>query len=473
MAPAPVEAPDPPPAARPSPEPPAPGPAPPVEAPAEPSPSPQEEAGGRPEDLLPGDRRISIELPDATLGEVIRMIARAGSLNLVAADGLDRRVSITLNEVTLRDAVTALLQRYRLRLQRFGDVLFVDEDSGGTTSRPAGDAGSAAAPVASRSFRVASVSASSVEKQVALLLSPTGKLVLNSENNTLFVRDLPERLGDVDRYLSQVDRREKQVVIEAQIFEIGLDRDDERGARVDLSNISLDETTGTLLSDLLAPSTNFNLAWSNDAGSIAAALNALETVASVDLLSAPRVASINGKEAKIEIIEKVPYVRSTSTFDVAGGGSTTATVQEVQFEEVGITLKVNPTIQEDRFVRMAVAPAVSEVKDFFNGVPVVDRRTVTTEVIVKDGGTLFLGGLLREEERQEERRVPILGSIPLLGFFFSSQRTTTRKSNLLILLTPRIFDLDAPAPGVTDHFRSEYDRSREDRGRYPGTRREG
>jgi type II secretory pathway component GspD/PulD (secretin) len=408
------------------------------------------------DDLLPPGRTVSLELPEASLGEVLRLLANAGDLNLVVAEGIDLRVSITLKDVTLQDAIRTVARRFDLRVARMGSVLFVEPAAGPSA-------------VVSRAFRLESADVAKVAEALRTILSGGGEVVVDEENRTVFLRGDPARVAEAVAFLASADRREQQVVIEARIYEVGFEKDFELGSAVDLLDISLDDTTGALLSNFLTPATNFTFAWSNDAGTIAATVRALDRIASVDLLSAPRVSVLDGKEAKIEIVQKVPYVQATTTFDVASGGSTTATLQSIQYEIVGITLKCTAEIRDDGLVRLAVTPEVSNIRDFIQGVPVVDRRTLTTEVFVRDGGTLFLGGLLQETEREEVNRVPILGSIPLLGALFRSTERVRVKANLLVLLTPRIVDPEAVPPGVTEEFRQEYDATLEST---PGIRRE-
>jgi len=440
-------------------QPPAPAP---VEAPpvASPPPPPAQEPLPDLDDLFPADRRITLELPEASLGEVLRLLANAAGVNLIVAEGLDRRLSVSLKEVSLQDALRTVFRGTDLRLVRQGDVLFVERKPEPEATRPA---------LASRTFRVDGVDPGTLESPLRSILGEGGEVLLGGSGGTIFLRGEPARLAEAVAFLESVERREEQVVIEARLYEVGFQRDQELGSALDLLDISVDDTTGMFLSNFLTPATNFTVSWSNDNGLISGAVRALDRIASVDLLSAPRVAVLDGREATIEIIERIPYVQATTTFDVASGGSTTASIQSIEFEEVGITLKCTPTIREDGLVRLVVTPTVSNVTDFVQGVPVVDRRTLTTEVYVRDGGTLYLGGLLQEVEREEIHRIPILGHIPLLGALFRSTERIRTKLNLLILLTPRVVDLDAAPPGVGESYREEFDRNREG---YPGPRRD-
>lgn len=146
----------------------------------------------------------------------------------------------------------------------------------------------------------------------------------------------------------------------------------------------------------------------------------------------------------IEVIERIPYIDSTSTTTTGGGTIGATTVEQVEFAEVGVTLSVTPSVGEDGFVKMNVVPEVKELTDFFQGVPVVDRRKVETNIVVPNGGTLVIGGLLRNNELEQEEKVPLLGDIPLLGFLFTRSELRTQKSELLVFVTPTILDVEHP-----------------------------
>jgi type II secretory pathway component GspD/PulD (secretin) len=172
-------------------------------------------------------------------------------------------------------------------------------------------------------------------------------------------------------------------------------------------------------------------------------INYLKTLGKTKIIASPSLAVINNQEAKIHIGERRAYVTTTTTT-----GTTTKTVsEEVTYINVGVTLSVTPTINDDGYVIMNVKPEISNVISNIttssgNIIPVLDTNTAETTVIAKDGTTVILGGLGREEIIQEQKGFPILSKIPILGFFFRSGTKAVERVELVIMLTPIIFEGD-------------------------------
>ena len=115
--------------------------------------------------------------------------------------------------------------------------------------------------------------------------------------------------------------------------------------------------------------------------------------------------------------------------------------ETVQFIEVGVSLQVTPTINEDGFITMAIRPEISTVEDYYDArysVPIVQKAYAETTVMVKDGETIIIGGMIEEAKVSKMTQVPLLGSIPLLGIFFRSEAEVTRTREMVVFLTPRI-----------------------------------
>ena len=110
--------------------------------------------------------------------------------------------------------------------------------------------------------------------------------------------------------------------------------------------------------------------------------------------------------------------------------------------QVGVKLAVTPRVNDSGYVRLYIRPEVSSVTSFTDGIPVVEETTAETEVMVRDGVTLIIGGLIKKEKRHTVKKVPLLGDIPLLGRLFSSHDSEDVKSELIIFITPHIISGD-------------------------------
>jgi len=153
-----------------------------------------------------------------------------------------------------------------------------------------------------------------------------------------------------------------------------------------------------------------------------------------EILAKPVITTLNGKKATIELTEEVPYKELEYVSD---SGDATSTSYE--FKDVGITLEVTPVITDDGMIKIEVTPEISEVTGYTDdGVPYVSSRKVETNVIVRNGQTLAIGGLIKDTKSTTDTKDPYLSKIPILGYLFKSSSNEKSKTNLMIFITPKI-----------------------------------
>ncbi|MEI6148767.1 MAG: secretin and TonB N-terminal domain-containing protein [bacterium] len=181
-------------------------------------------------------------------------------------------------------------------------------------------------------------------------------------------------------------------------------------------------------------------------------LHLLEEDSSYNVLSSPRVLTMNNQDAVIIVGTKLPIIKST-TESSSGGAPTTSTSLE-RYEDIGIKLKVLPQVCDDNYINLIVHPSVRDLLSYQSGkvstsgggnvslteYPVVATREAETQVMVKSGQTIVLGGMIRESKQNTQLKVPFLGSIPLLGVLFRRDTVSTEKIELLIFLTAKVRD---------------------------------
>jgi type II secretory pathway component GspD/PulD (secretin) len=180
-------------------------------------------------------------------------------------------------------------------------------------------------------------------------------------------------------------------------------------------------------------------------------LNALAAQGRVELLSNPSVMVANNTEGNIQVGDTVRLPTSVS-FSAAGQQSA------VSPEEVGVILKVTPSINPDGFVRMKIEPEISriskettQISENFES-PIINRRKATTTVTVRDGQTVVIGGLIQDRYERIEKKIPLLGDIPLVGMLFRNTQEITAKTELLIVLTPHVMTNDRKAGELSDRM---------------------
>ena len=166
-------------------------------------------------------------------------------------------------------------------------------------------------------------------------------------------------------------------------------------------------------------------------------LKALSADAATNILSTPSVVTMDNQEASIVIAQNVPFL--TGSFTTAADGASNP-FQTVERQDVGITLKVTPQINEGSTIKLDIDQEVSNVSQAAaaNGGIITNKRSITTSVLVEDGEILVLGGLIDDQLRDSVSKVPILGDIPLLGWLFRSHTTSKEKQNLMVFMRPSI-----------------------------------
>jgi len=148
------------------------------------------------------------------------------------------------------------------------------------------------------------------------------------------------------------------------------------------------------------------------------------------LLSDPKVTTLNNKEAKILVGQRIPYTTTTVT--------TAGSTQSTNFLDVGVKLTVTPTINVDHKITLVVHPEVSLFVRTDAAGPVIGTREATTTVIVNDGETVVIGGLITDQDMKQGEQVPLLGDLPIIGHLFKHDYKSKARTELLVFLTPQI-----------------------------------
>jgi general secretion pathway protein D len=179
---------------------------------------------------------------------------------------------------------------------------------------------------------------------------------------------------------------------------------------------------------------------SNTGRGFAAVIQALRSDGTSNIISTPRVITMNNEEAEVKVTQEIPLITGQYTSSTAAVNGTTSPFETIQREEVGTILKVTPHISEGDAVQLKI-----EQEDSAPGAKIADsadistnKRSIKTTILIEDGGIIVLGGLMQDTVTESEDRIPVLGAIPLLGNLFKSRSGSRQKSNLLVFLRPKI-----------------------------------
>lgn len=387
-----------------------------------------------------GPELVSLDFRHSSLAEVVNLIATQAHANILLDAGLDRPVDVSFPSVTLDDALTILLQRNGLRLAEGpGGVYWVERADG---SEPA-----------LAEFHLKSIHADDVAENLKALVGGESKIVVDRQHNYVLVRGTRGDVAAVETYLAGVDRLKQQVLVEVHLFEVRLDDGFEFGINAAFDG-DVNGNALTIAQGLAGAADDFSLMFSSE--DLEATVRALRRYVGLDLLSSPRVMAVSSTEAKIEVVEEIPYVETTAVTSGTTGGVGSTVQESVQFKEAGIRLAVTPTIQEDGVLQLAIHQELSEVIDYFNDIPVIDARTLDSQFLVGDRHTVVLGGLMQDRHSEADRGIPLLMHIPFVGRLFKSDADDVLKRELLIFVTCRILDPTQASrltPGFQDRFR--------------------
>ncbi len=400
------------------------------------------------DELFAGAPPVTLNVEDAPLEEVLRVLSEASGRSLVLAPGIDTRVSASFHEAPIPRILRVLLGDRGLGVRAEGNLVRVVPAPLSTVafhlSLPdlanAGDEGAAAGGPSSTTWKT-------IDEAVHLVLSPRGEVHLDPEGSLLIVRDVPARIDRVRKVLEEtIAPRRRQVTIEASILEVALD--DGLSYGIDwsapdlLATISGSRVTGAFATRLVQD--EGVVTFSIDSHKLSALFKALRERGQLEVLSAPRLTTLNRVPARIAITEEIPYYTS----DFSAVGQEPIQSIQVEFREAGVVLEVTPIVASTGEVTLLLHPKVTELTGWTPALPnlppnpILDVREVTTTVRATHGQSVVLAGLIRNRFHEQGREVPGLGQAPGIGAAFRNISQTAERTELVIVITPVVTNAD-------------------------------
>ena len=294
----------------------------------------------------------------------------------------------------------------------------------------------------------------------------SGKVTITPDkaSNSLVIMASPNDYTNLIQVIKKLDRRSKQVFVQAMIAEISLDKSNELGVQLgaigggqpsnNLTVAGMYDPLGSLttIGTIIAGGGTLTPVVKASALNITAVLKALDKNGLLNILSTPNILTSDNKEAEINVGENVP-------FQGASTQSSTFTTTSVERKDVGIILKIKPQISEGDYIRLEINQEISQVKDFKGQAIdlITTKRSAKTNVVVKNKETVVIGGLIQDTEENVTNKVPFLGDIPLLGWLFKTTSKVRKKTNLVLLLTPHIIKDAADLAEMTQIQRQTFE----------------
>lgn len=428
---------------------------------------------------------VDLHVNDEDLGAVLEMLSLQSQKNIIASKNVSARVTANLYGVSFFEALDAILNVNGygyLEQGNFITIYTIEElEKMRQLSRPrvskvlklnymnSADAAELVKPLLSVAGPGIDAGQIKTNGKLPNFAAP-GDVPAGSEEYALsamlVVYDYEENVSAIEELLRQLDQRPQQVLVEATILQTSLNEANALGVDFSIiadTNFSEFVTGGPLavVNSLIAGRNGSN-AVPADGGAtgvvqtvgktaaagglkigvvsndVAVFLRMLDEVTDTTILSNPKILALNRQSSRVLVGRKVGYLSTTST--------DTATTQTVQFLDTGTQLYFRPIIMSDGYVRMELKPQVSEavIREQSDAtgaaVTIPDEITneLTTNIMVKDGQTVVLGGLFRESTKSSRSQVPLLGDIPIIGYAFRGQEDDVQRNEIIFMVTPHI-----------------------------------
>ncbi len=390
---------------------------------------------------------ISLDLQDANLVNVLRLIADISGTNMIIEPGISGKVTLKVEKVPWDQVLDVILKMNGLGREQEGNIIRIAKldklrkemeeiqkqiRAKQRVLETAQDLGE----ITQNYLQVNYAKADDIAKQIEEVKSDKGTISVDPRTNIIIYSDYPARVRRAREILAQLDRPTPQVLIEARIvqatdtFARGLgidwsaqyDVEDGNPAFSWAINLPVAYTSSTALNIGKLLSTSF---WTLDI-----MLMANESVGNVKIISAPRVLTLDGVEATISQGDEIPYLQMSQD-----GVAT-------EFKEAVLELKVTPHITPDQKVRLEIA-AKKDQPGQERQTPLgpavgIQTRKVETELLIDSGDTIVIGGVIENSERVNQERTPGLSKIPILGYLFKNKTTQITKQELLIFISPKV-----------------------------------
>jgi type IV pilus assembly protein PilQ len=397
--------------------------------------------------------KVRMEFQDARLTVVLEALARQANVNIVISDDIDanRRLTMTLNGVPWREALDVIVRAtgYAWIEQEYQIIRVVSQDKLEKDLR-------------TKIFHLNYTNSEDMSKVVAGSLSKDGKVIMDARSNSLIITDTPVSLDSVTRIISTIDSRTREVQLELKFVEFS-NGDAQRigfdpiNTSFNLKGIGHVAPSFTPFNDIFGGGVVFNTTNPSPAssGDFSAnlAFEALTTLSSAEVLQAPQILTLDNTKALIRIGREIHYAETTITQNPNGSGSL-VTLKEASTSPVkdGITIELTPHITSDGFVSIELKATnqKADLIQFTNGqspnspdfaaiqLPTLNTTELNTTIMIADGKTGVIGGILTNESRDETRQIPLLGTLPGLGWLFKKRTESIEQRNLTVFVTPRI-----------------------------------
>jgi protein transport protein HofQ len=391
------------------------------------------------------DKKVTLTVDDVPVAQVLQAIAALNESNLVVAPDVSGQISLQLKNVPWKQALQTVVSSAGLVLEPQGGVLFVHTRAWLAEKQAQGEAEQQkrllTLPLQGQSVPLHYADATELAKAGEKLLSTRGALTVDKRTNRLLVRDDEQHLAELLAWVTEMDLPIGQVELTAHIVTINEKSLRELGVKWSLADAEGSVGVGqitTLGSDLSVANATTHAGF--NIGKISGRLlelelSALEQKQQLEIIASPHLLTSHLQPASIKQGTEIPYQVSS--------GESGAT--SVEFKEAVLGMEVTPTVLQKNRVRLKLKiteDMPGQVLQQADGeVLAIDKQEIETQVEVKSGETLALGGIFSQKNKSARDSIPMLGDIPWLGQLFRHDGKDSERRELVVFITPRIISV--------------------------------
>ncbi|MHB1696701.1 MAG: type IV pilus secretin PilQ [bacterium] len=402
----------------------------------------------------PADMKVSFDFQNASVADVIRMIAKVSNMNVLIGSDVKGTVTMKMHNVPLKNVMSIIMEAYGLGMVKKDDIYYIN--STGTIASVVSAEKKTKEVSEHKITRIVPinyVSATGLMDKVKTVLSSEGKVMYDKSLHSLLISDIPSNVAEATQLIKRLDKRTPEVEIVAKMVEVSKNYSNQLGinwngsylgAAPASSNAAVSpnyfsgETTGSPAGPGLSPTRTtqgspgtFTVGILNSYASINATLQALESLSKAKSIASPKVVVLNNQTATIEKGQTL-YLPG-----VAGVGATAAP----QAITAQISLQITPHIMANGNVKLVINSSNNTVAPPVSGAQAtLDTESANSTVIIRNGQTVVIGGVYQMSKTVTNNGIPGLMSIPLLGWLFKSRNISYSKDELMIFITPRIIN---------------------------------
>lgn len=397
---------------------------------------------------------VSLDFREADIKVVLKGLALKSGVNIVTSPEVQGTVTINLKDVPWKEALDVILQTYGYASEQQGNIITVTTVEDLKKRRENKMLLAEQERLIQKTFQLNFCRASDVIESINIMKSERGIVTYDERTNIVVVKDIEDSIVSISELISKIDSTTPQVLIEAKIIETNLNDTDNMGiewsTKVSLSGSSRDiswpfktgNTDNKYAGDVSEP-TDFTYG-TLDFSQVSAVMEMLKSRTDTNILSNPRVVTLDNQTATIDIGTKYPIPGFGFNADTG-----TLQTQNITYKDIGILFRVTPHVSSAGFVTLDLEPEVSEISGTiaFEGVdvPLINSKNARTRVMVEDGNTLVIAGLIQSNDSDTVKKVPFLGDVPVLGHIFRKKEKTVEKTDLIIFVTPHIVTPEVPS----------------------------